>query len=53
MSDLCPRRYIGVCRGGVSVSDLCRRNYIGVIAVIYISVCRGGVVWSGPEVVSS
>ena len=35
MSDLCPRRYIGVCRGGVSVSELCRRNYIGVIAVIF------------------
>ena len=34
MSDLCPRRYFGVCRGGVSVSDLCRRNYIGDIAVI-------------------
>ena len=33
--DSCRRSYIGVCRGGVSVSDLCRRTYIGV--------CRGGV----------
>ena len=27
--------YIGVCRGGVSVSDLCRGSFVGV--------CRGGV----------
>ena len=35
MSDLCRCSYIGVCRGGVSVTDLCRRRYIGI--------CRGGV----------
>ena len=53
MSDLCRRRYIGVCRGGVSVTDVCRRSYIGVcrrsVCVTdlcrrsYIGICRGSV----------
>ena len=46
------RSYIGVCRGGVSVSDLCFCSYIGVcrggVSVsdlcrrMYTGVCRGG-----------
>ena len=35
MSDLRRRNWIGICRGGVSVSDVWRRSCIGV--------CRGGV----------
>ena len=30
MSDLCRRRYTGVCRGNVNVTDLCRRSHFGV-----------------------
>ena len=35
LCEWCRRSFVGVCRGGVSVSDLCRRTFFGV--------CRGGV----------